>query len=140
MRVLNADYRSGSLLRRFGVEAPTCISHLRELAPLGWLVSGGHDPSSLSLLGSSHRLGIRLMDGQMTVYFLRLPQIGGSLHPNLFEGFIPNLGAIEPTHPRDLSLEDGLGVSHPRVIGLLLGFVPGGLGLRPGKFSLRLGP
>ena len=58
----------------------------------------------------------------------------------MFEGFIPDLGAVEPTYPRDLSLEDGLGVSHTRVIGLLLGFVPRGLGLCPDKFSLRLGP
>ena len=58
----------------------------------------------------------------------------------MFEGFIPDLGAVEPAYPKDLSLENGLGISHPYVIGLLLGFVLGGLSLRLGKFSLRLSP
>jgi len=58
----------------------------------------------------------------------------------LLEGFIPYLGAVEPAYSKDLSLEDCLGISYPHVIGLLLGFLLGGLGLCPGKFSLRLCP
>ena len=53
----------------------------------------------------------------------------------MFEGFIPNLGVVKLAYPRDLSLEDGLGISHPRIIGLLLGLVLGALGLRLGPQS-----
>ena len=59
---------------------------------------------------------------------------------NLFKGFIPDLEAVKSAYPRDLSLKDGLGINHPHVIGLLLSFVLGGLGLRLGKFSLHFSP
>ena len=58
----------------------------------------------------------------------------------MFEGFILDLGAVEPAYSRDLSLENGLSLSHPRVISLFLGFLLGALGLRPGEFGLRLSP
>ena len=58
----------------------------------------------------------------------------------MFKGFIPDLEAVKPAYPKDLSLKDSLGISHPHVIGLFLNFVLGALGLHLGKLSLRLSP
>ena len=58
----------------------------------------------------------------------------------MFEAFILDLEAVEPVYSRDLSLKNGLGISHPRVLGLLLGLLLGALSLRPSKFCPYLGP
>ena len=57
----------------------------------------------------------------------------------MLEGFIPNLGTVEPTYPKDLSLEGGLGLGHSQVVGLLLGLLLGALSLHPGEHCLFLG-
>ena len=56
----------------------------------------------------------------------------------MFEGFVSNLGAIEPAYSKDLSLESGLGLSHSQVISLPLGFLLGALDLRSGEFHFCL--
>ena len=45
----------------------------------------------------------------------------------MLKGLIPNLGIVEPAYPRDLSLENGLGLSHSQVISLLLSLLLGAL-------------
>ena len=58
----------------------------------------------------------------------------------MLEGLIPNLGAVEPAYPRNMSLEDGLGLGHSQVIGLLLGLLFGALSLRSGEHRLLFSP
>ena len=71
---------------------------------------------------------------------LHLPQVGRGFNPSLLEGLIPNLGTVEPAHPRNLSLEGSLGFGHSQVVGLLLSLLLGALSFRPGKHRLLLGP
>ena len=81
MRVLSANYRSGSLLGHFRIQTSMCFYHPRKLAPLGWLIRGGYNQgnlrlSSLSLLWSTHSLevgGGGFTDGWRIIYLLCLP-------------------------------------------------------------------
>ena len=71
---------------------------------------------------------------------LRLPQVERGFNPSLLEGLIPNLGTVEPAHPRNLSLEGSLGLGHSQVVGLLLGLLLRALSFRLGKHRLLIGP
>ena len=76
------------------------------------------------------------MDGWRVEHILCSPKGRGRLNPNLVEGLVPYLEAVESTHLRDLSPKDFLSLCHAHAVAILLGLLLGLLGLLLGLFGL----
>ena len=68
-------------------------------------------------------------NGKGVVYTLCPPKYRRGLNPSLVEGLIPYLEVVVSIYPQDLSPQGFLGLCHPNVVAILLGFISGILGL-----------
>ena len=105
--------------------SPRLLSLLREVSKGGCNIGCAILPHlyHLGLDINPQTRGNRLSDGKGIVYVLCLPKRGWSLNPSPVESFIPHLGAISPTYPRDLSLKGFLGLCHSGVVPIFLGLI-----------------